>query len=314
MSGGPLVDFHVHLYPDETAARRAKETYEIWEYGADPGVVFDAGLGTRQEVTDRYGRAGFDAVVLLQLFDLPSERAAHLARLEPGLPEDLRAEATRQLDESLVGAYTEANRWAVETAAGEPLLVAFAGVHPGLLPPAVMADHIAALAKAGARGVKLHPTFNGHRPDDPRLDAIYQLCCDLGLVVLSHSGSGSGGEGSARPGEFAPVLQRWPGLRLVLAHLGGSAYPEAEALAAEFPNVSFDLSEIIEWAGAPNAPSRAELARIVRAIGADRILLGSDFPWYDPVRTAAKVSDLPGLGGAERTAILGGTAMRLLGA
>ena len=48
------------------------------------------------------------------------------------------------------------------------------------------------------------------------------------------------------------------------------------------------------------------------AIGADRVMLGSDFPWYDPVRTADLVAGLPGLGTEERAAILGGTAVRLL--
>jgi hypothetical protein len=41
-------------------------------------------------------------------------------------------------------------------------------------------------------------------------------------------------------------------------------------------------------------------------------MLGSDFPWCDPVRTADLVDGLPGLGAGERAAILGGTAVRLL--
>jgi predicted TIM-barrel fold metal-dependent hydrolase len=143
---------------------------------------------------------------------------------------------------------------------------------------------------------------------------MYELCADAGLVVLSHSGPGpAGAAGSARPSDFAPVLRKWPDLRLVLAHLGGASWRETAAVAADFPQLVFDLSEIIEWTGAPHAPSASELSALIRSIGADRVMLGSDFPWYDPLRTADRVAGLPRLSNAERAAILGGTAMRVFG-
>jgi predicted TIM-barrel fold metal-dependent hydrolase len=186
-------------------------------------------------------------------------------------------------------------------------------VDPTLFTPAELVDHLTELADGGVRGIKLHPVSQGYRPDDQRLQPIYRTCQEAGLVVLSHSGPGHRGDASARPSEFGPVLERWPDLRLVLAHLGGATWRETAELAAMFPQVVFDLSEIIEWAGAANAPSAAELAGLIQGIGADRVMLGSDFPWYDPRRTVDRVMGLPLLGPAEREAILGGTAMRVLG-
>jgi hypothetical protein len=107
-------------------------------------------------------------------------------------------------------------------------------------------------------------------------------------------------------------MAKWPQLRLVLAHLGGAAFHEAAVLAADFPQVAFDLSEIIEWVGAPNAPSAQGLAEVIQQIGADRIMLGSDFPWYDPGATVDKVLALPGIGRLEASALLGETAFQLL--
>jgi predicted TIM-barrel fold metal-dependent hydrolase len=42
------------------------------------------------------------------------------------------------------------------------------------------------------------------------------------------------------------------------------------------------------------------------------VLLGSDFPGYEPADTLAELGALPGLGDGERDAIAGGNATRLL--
>jgi uncharacterized protein len=109
------------------------------------------------------------------------------------------------------------------------------------------------------------------------------------------------------------MLREFPGLSVVLAHLGGGRWQDTLAVAQAFPNVTFDLSEIIEWTGAPNAPTARELATLVREIGPERIVLGSDYPWYEPARTADLVLALPDLSQAEKNAILGENAARILG-
>jgi predicted TIM-barrel fold metal-dependent hydrolase len=308
----PLVDAHVHLYPDADTGHRAKSRYQIWEYGEDPGVHFDTAAGVVREVSDRFEATGFDQVVVLQLFDLGSERARLLSGLEPGLPPTKAHGAARLIEDLLVEAFEAANRWVIEATRNHPLLTAYVGIDPNILGPSRIGPHLMEMAALGARGVKLHPVSQGFNPADPRLAQIYQLCCELNLVVLSHSGPGHRRGASARPSDFAPVLNAWPDLRLVLAHLGGAAFAEASDLAQDFPQVAFDLSEIIEWVGAPNAPSLIMISDTVRQIGAERIMLGSDFPWYEPTRSADKVASLPGLGEEERALLLGGSAATLL--
>jgi hypothetical protein len=149
-------------------------------------------------------------------------------------------------------------------------------------------------------------------PDDPRMEPIYRTCVELGLAVLSHAGAAKGGERYAEPAAFAPVLEAFPDLTVVLAHLGGAAWRQTADLAHAFPRVTFDLCEIIEWTGAPNAPSVDQLARLIRDVGADRVMLGTDFPWYDLDRTVDLVMDLPVLSLEEREAMLGANAARIL--
>ena len=97
-----------------------------------------------------------------------------------------------------------------------------------------------------------------------------------------------------------------------MAHLGGAAWRDVASLAEAQPTLRFDLSEIVHWIGAPLAPTAEQVVDLVRSIGVERVVLGSDFPWYTPGVTAAIVEDLPGLSEAERAAILGENAARLL--
>lgn len=312
MGTSGLVDMHVHLYPDAEAGRVAKETYEIWEYGDDPGVDFAESTGALDEVKTSFGDAGFDQVVVVQLFDAAFERSSALSRMAPGLSLDERADAEASLEVALAQGLIQSNQWITKAAASNELLTAFVCIDPTLLSERQLVDHLTDMADAGATGVKLHPVSQGYHPADSRLDALFGLCCELDLVVLSHSGPGHRSSATARPSEFGAALRAWPELRLVLAHLGGGAWRETEELASAFPQVIFDLSEIVDWVGAPNAPSSTEFEALIRNIGADRIMFGSDFPWYDPSGSAAKVDGLTGLGREERDAILGTTARRAL--
>ena len=44
------VDSHVHLYRSKAEGQADKDGYEIWEYGAKPGVCFSDRLGTFDQV------------------------------------------------------------------------------------------------------------------------------------------------------------------------------------------------------------------------------------------------------------------------
>ena len=117
---------------------------------------------------------------------------------------------------------------------------------------------------------------------------------------------------SSRMGDFKPMLsigglsiaervvatlqQRFPKLKIVAAHLGGfGMWDEAEASLVG-TSVSLDLSHTFFWM--PDA----QILRMVKAHGAERILFGTDAPWQDQGEVLEAFLKLP-LSEQERRAI-----------
>jgi predicted TIM-barrel fold metal-dependent hydrolase len=149
-------------------------------------------------------------------------------------------------------------------------------------------------------------------PDDERMNATYAACVDLDVPIVAHGGPDRGGAGYGDPARWARVLTQFPRLKLVLAHLGGGYWSGVPAFASAYPTVRFDLSEIVNWVGGTRAPTPGEFGALIRDVGANRVMFGSDFPWYDLVRTIDLIHNLPGLASDEHEQILGLNAAELL--
>jgi uncharacterized protein len=312
MSGPLMIDTHIHMYSSRGEGQWWKAGYEIWEYGHRDGVHFSDDTGTLKETVTALDRGGFSHGVVANLFSADLFRLQYESTLPAEADAGERARALEEFDVTIGERYVAFNRWLMDTLADVPALTGFVGMDPGALSPAGNVEHLREMAERGARGVKLHPVVQKFGPNDPRMHPVYEACIEMGLTVLSHTGPARGGETFAEVPAFAPVLRQFPGLSVLLAHLGGGKWRETLAVAQAFPNVAFDLCEIIDWAGAPNAPTTGQLARLIRDIGPERVVLGSDYPWYEPAHTAELVLSLPDLAPAEKNAILGENAARLL--
>jgi predicted TIM-barrel fold metal-dependent hydrolase len=314
MTSGPIVvDVHMHLYESKAIGEWWKAGYEIFEYGEKPDVPFGPFSGDVDDAVTALATAGYAHGVAVNLFSIDLFRAEAASALPEGLSPDERAGEIRRIEEGMPDRMRTYNRWLVDTLAPIAQLTPFVAVDPWALTPAENVEHLSDMAGRGAKGIKLHPVVQRFEPNDPRMRPVYEACRDMGLVVLSHTGAAKGGETFAEPDSFAPLLREVPGLKVVLAHLGGGRWRQTGAFAAAFPDVAFDICEVIEWTGAPNAPTREELAHLVASVGSERVMLGTDFPWYDLERTVELVMDLPGLARADKERILGENAARILG-
>jgi predicted TIM-barrel fold metal-dependent hydrolase len=291
------IDAHMHLYQRREDGLREKATYEIWEYGKKPDVAFSSFGGDVEDAETAMRQGGFSYAVVANLFAVAL------------LPEAQRKDSREGWAERLIAA----NRWVCSVGDSHPKLSIFVAADSTVLGGEAGASHLREMVERhGAKGIKVHPVVQQFMPNDASMYPIYRTCVELGIPVLSHSGPARDGKPWAEPNSFANVVRSFPDLVLILAHLGGGAWRQTAAFASAFKSVFFDLSEIIAWTGAPGSASKEELARMILDIGPERVLLGTDFPWYDLDRTADQVLDLPLLSQEQKDGILGANAARLL--
>jgi aminocarboxymuconate-semialdehyde decarboxylase len=195
--------------------------------------------------------------------------------------------------------------------------------------------------RLGLRAVEIGTCPGGRDLDDPALFDFFAACRDLDVALFVHPATPLiGAERMTRyyfplivgnPLEtalaisaliFGGVLERLPGLRICFAH-GGGAFP-------------FTLARLDHgWAVRPEGPgaiprppheyarqlyfdsltlSTANLRFLVAQVGADRIVLGSDYPFDmgdpDPVASVGAAGFDP----VTRARIEGETAVQFLGA
>jgi predicted TIM-barrel fold metal-dependent hydrolase len=315
MASVRLIDTHLHIYRTREEGRAQKEGgYVIWEYGQKPDVRFSQYDGNLEDALDAIQKGGFSRAAVMNLFTATRTRAHAISALPDGLSADERSREIEKIDATMADNLIEFNTWICELVEPYDQLVPFVAADPMALPGEPGAAHLRDMVENhGARGIKLHPMLQDFHASDERMWPVYRTCQELGVAVVSHSGPARGGEPYAEPHAFARALEAFPELKMVVAHMGGATWGQCLELARSYPNAYFDCCEIIEWCGAPNAPTDAQLARLFRDIGADRVMMGSDFPWYDLDRQVERVMELPVLSREEKEGVVGANAERILG-
>jgi hypothetical protein len=175
---------------------------------------------------------------------------------------------------------TEDWRGAVATANAEKKLHAGLSVYPGSRSAiAEMRDH----AKQGARIMKLHPTVQRFYPDDPAAMDLYGEAESLGLVVFFHGGrAGIEPESShpfAMPRHYEAPLREFPDLQFILGHAGARDAEAMLDLATRYDNA---------WLGI-HGQSLSRLEIMIQRTGGERLLFGTDWPFYHVGPSLAKV-------------------------
>lgn len=168
------------------------------------------------------------------------------------------------------------------------------------------------VAAAGAKMLKLHPNSQSFDVADERVAAVVGRAGEHGIVTLFDGWNPFDGD---QPGKFLNLAMAHQDSRFIVAHFGGMEFAKLMVfeIAARYPfwknNVHFDVSAIAELlAGSPYAE---QFVWVMRKVGVDKILYGSDWPVCDPKASLDAVQAL-GLTEDEERAILFGNAKALL--
>lgn len=145
--------------------------------------------------------------------------------------------------------------------------------------------------------LKLHPLGHNISPLSPRCSGIYEAARRYRVPVLVHTGIGNP---FSLPSLVIEPARRYPDVTFILAHAGFAVYTDEAIVAAKVCD-----NIVLEPSWCPTYTIR----KMVDAVGADRLLLGSDHLSNLPVELVKL--DSIGLSDKERELILRTNARRM---
>jgi predicted TIM-barrel fold metal-dependent hydrolase len=152
----------------------------------------------------------------------------------------------------------------------------------------------------GLQGIKLLPMYAGFRPDDERLDPLWDYAQKHQLPVLLHTGTTFIAQAPLEctlPRHIDPVATRFPDVKIIMAHLGHPYEGECIVTIRKHPNVYADISALHyrPW-------QFYNSLMLVQEYGVwNKLLFGTDYPF---TTVDATIDGLHGL-----NAMLSGTVL-----
>ena len=183
-------------------------------------------------------------------------------------------------------------------------IIPFGSVHPDS--PNALSE-LERLAKAGIRGIKLHPDYQHFFVDDEKMFPIYKKIAELGFIAVFHAGVDIGYPKPVHctPERLLRVLDLFDDAPVVAAHFGGWLLWDSVLEDLCGTKVYLDTA----FSSGKMPPDYAK--ELIKAHGADKVLLGSDMPWSDTLDEVRFVQSLD-LSAEDEEKILSNNAKRLL--
>lgn len=198
----PIIDFHVHLFPDELfeAIWKAFERDYSW------GVIYH--LYT-PEVISFLRERGVEKIIF--------SNYAHREGIAPSL-----------------------NEWNLRLLDRYPDLYCFAAYHPGDTGYLETAREL--LRHPRILGFKLQLLVQRFYPHDARLNPLYETVAGSGKRILMHVGTGPVGNEFVGIAQFRKLIERYPELKVNVPHLGEMETDAFFDLLDEYPGLYLDTS------------------------------------------------------------------------
>jgi uncharacterized protein len=150
----------------------------------------------------------------------------------------------------------------------------------------------------GFRALKLQPQYQALNPISPRSDFFFETAAEFGLPIVAHTGTGVP---FALPSLFIMPARKFPEVRIILGHAGGSIYAaEAIVAASVCENIYIELSSLMPH----------HIREVLAHVPSNRLMAGSDLPESIDAELGKIISmDIPR---EDKENILWNTARRLI--
>ena len=273
-----IIDIHTHTFPEKIADSAITKMEEDIVKGQGFEVKC-ARIPTFDGLSESTKKSGMDLSVVCPV-------ATNVR--QPEKINRLAAELNEKMDETRV--------------------FSFGAIHPDCENYKEIIDEIAAM---DLRGIKLHPDYQNTFFDDEKYIRIVDYAAGKGLGIIVHAGEDVGLPDTIH---CTPdmILNLWKHIqpeKIILAHMGGwRLWDEVEEKIVGLP-LYLDTAVVLNRKF-PVKLENAQFQRMVRNHGADKILYGTDSPWYDQIQSLEDFENA-GLNREEKRLILGENANRL---
>ena len=185
-------------------------------------------------------------------------------------------------------------------------IINFGGVNPRLGLGEAKDELKRCIEVYGVKGIKLNGARDGYYIDDPALSLpLIDIIADAGIVLAIHCGANDFER--THPYRIAKISDRYPDLRIMIIHMGGSGEPNMHDAVIDF------ASRYPNWYLVDSEASYRKVLSALERLGPARICYGSDTP-FTPMRYEWGIRQViyQDLSPADRARVLGGNAARLL--
>lgn len=156
----------------------------------------------------------------------------------------------------------------------------FGTLHPKTKNKLVEAEFI---INSGLKGIKFHPDIQKFDADDKRLFEVYDYIQGK-IPILMHCGDKR--YNFSNPRKLKNVIDKFPRLQVIAAHLGGWSMFDAAFEYLRNTDCYLDISSCMMFLP-PDS-----IVKYILGYGSDRILFGTDFPLWNPREEVASLNRL----------------------
>ncbi|NLE24732.1 MAG: amidohydrolase [Clostridiaceae bacterium] len=275
-----IVDGHTHTYPTDEKATKILDSFTTL-YKMEPTSI---GKGTIEEVILNMERDCIDYTILANFAPAKILHANNL--------------------------------WTIEMAKRYKRFVPLISINPDM--EGDILAHLKQYILLGAKGIKIHSSAQDFLPNSDNLQPVYEYCNETRFPIFFHCGLTS----EVRFNNYSDldmllgVIDKYQNIPIVLGHMAEGMVNDVLWLSKAYGNIFFDTSIAITGLLCikrvhDNCWQDDEVViDIVRKVGANRIVFGSDYPFGSPIHDIKRFIQMK-LTDEEKGMILGVNAVRV---